>query len=122
MAQIINYQVGQKNLLKQAEADQASAVLIFEDDVVLHARWREWCEGTALPDDWGMLFFGCQHTKRPQNVVCSGLVRLARATSAHAYAVRAPHCGRVARAMRDGLAKGIPCDVVLAELQMAIPS
>ncbi len=109
-------------ILESAVLADAEAVLIFEDDVVLHPRMREWCEASSLPGDWGILYFGCQHVSAPERVAAPGLVRVGGAYSTHAYVVRKPHIGEVASAIRSGLLAGKPCDVALAGLHRRIPT
>ena len=107
--------------LRLARKERANAVLIFEDDVVPAAKVRERSESVSLPDDWGILYLGCQHVS-PPIAVCQGLVRVTGAYSTHAYAVRAPHFRRVSEAIRKGASMGMACDVVLADLQKEIPT
>lgn len=107
--------------LRKACQERRDAVLIFEDDVVLAARFRERAESVPLPADWGILYLGCQHVSPPKPVA-KGLVRVTGAYSTHAYAVRAPFFDQVSRAIRKGASMGLPCDVVLAGLQKEIPA
>jgi hypothetical protein len=109
-------------VIEEAERSGDEAVLIFEDDVLLHARFREWSEATPLPADWGILYFGCQHTQDIDGVVEPGLVRATSAFTTHAYAVRRPFLLRAATAMRHGIRSGIPRDAALASLHREIPT
>lgn len=110
------------SILEAAHEAGASGVLIFEDDVVLHPQFRKWCEAVALPEDWAILYFGCQHTEMPVEITAPGLVRCTGAYSTHAYAVRGPWLARAAAVIRKGITLGIPCDVALAGLQKEVPA
>lgn len=107
--------------LRMAHRKHVDSVLIFEDDVMFAAKAREWMESIPLPKDWGILYLGCQHVSPPEPV-CRGLVEVTGAYSTHAYAVRAPHFKRLSEAIRKGASKGLPCDVVLSEMQKEIPT
>lgn len=97
------------------------AVLVLEDDAILHPHWRAWAESVALPEDWGILHFGCQHVAAPE-ARCPGLVRVRGAYSTHAYAVKAWCFVAVQRALARGARAGLPCDVALAELHCEVPT
>jgi hypothetical protein len=60
--------------LRTARQRGAPAVLIFEDDVILHPQFRRIAEALPPPADWGVLFFGCTHVEAPQ-AVAPGWVR-----------------------------------------------
>lgn len=109
-------------ILNEAAENNAAAVLVFEDDVELNPHLRNWCEATPLPEDWGILYFGCQHVEQPKKVVAPGLIQAGGAYSTHAYAIRRPYFQQIAMAIRQGAMEGKPCDVVLAELQKSIPT
>ena len=110
-------------ILREAKLAGHAAVLIFEDDVVLHPDFRRLAEALTLPEDWGIFYFGCLHVSTPQ-VIAPGIVKVTGAWTTHAYAVRARYFLRVRTAMRNGATgKGVKeCDVVLAELADEIPT
>jgi hypothetical protein len=110
-----------RTILRGARKSGERAVLIFEDDMVLHPRAVEWAESVVLPADWGILYLGCQHVESPEPLA-PGMVRVKGAYSTHAYAVKAPYFRRVAAAMGRGSRAGIPCDVMLSRLAKEIPS
>jgi GR25 family glycosyltransferase involved in LPS biosynthesis len=107
--------------LRRAWQSGVKAVLLFEDDVMLHKNLRYWAQSIVLPDDWGILYFGNQHEEPP--IVCRrGMVRTFGSQSTHAYAVKREAIPKVMHAMRLGLRDCIPCDVVLMDMQKQIPS
>ena len=108
-------------VLRQAARQRLSSVLILEDDVELHPNLRQWLARVAIPQDWGILYLGCQHVDAPE-MVSQGVVRVRAAYSTHAYAVRSRWFGRLRRAMRRGIREGLPCDVVLSGLHREIPT
>jgi glycosyl transferase family 25 len=67
----------------------AESVLVFEDDVVFDHDLQEKFGRSIheLPDDWDMLFFGALHKDDPIPV-SERLVKLTRANSTYAYALR----------------------------------
>ena len=103
--------------LRRARQAGAAAVLLFEDDCVLHPEFRRLAEQLTLPDDWGIFYFGCQHRARPVPLG-NGLVRVVKALDTHAFAVRAPYYARVIKAMR-GLGKGSPVRKVASDMELA---
>jgi hypothetical protein len=111
--------------IRRARIAGADAILLFEDDVVLHPEFRERVEAINLPDDWGIFYFGCQHLERPE-IVCPGLVKVRSAFDNHAVAIRREHFLKVSKAMR-GTGRGRPpqktaSDVELASLHATIPT
>ncbi len=110
-------------MLRHAKHMKWQSVLIFEDDVVLHPNFRRMAECIALPDDWGIFFYGCVHMSRPE-IVSPGLVKVTRAHTTHAYAVRHAYYDRVISAMGRGLPHcGVrACDVILGHLASEIPT
>lgn len=107
--------------LRQAWQSGAEAVLIVEDDVVMHKNLKAWAEGCSLPDDWGILYFGSQHMLTP-SVEGRGIVRIHGSLSAHAYGVRRSYIPQIMNAMRIGLKTCAPYDMVLMNLHQAIPT
>lgn len=115
----------QRLAIRRARLRGADAVLLLEDDVVPHPNLRALWETVELPDDWGMLFLGCQHLEEP--VPCApGIVRVKHALDTHAVAIRRPWFNRVIRAL-DAHGKPTPghplaSDRFLAALQGEVPS
>lgn len=115
----------QRLALRRAIHAGAEAVLILEDDVIFHADFLERLEGIEVPDDWGILYLGCAHQKRPPPAG-SGLVRTDYALDTHAFAVRAPYYREVMAALnvRAGQVASHPLasDWFLADLHVRIPT
>jgi len=115
----------QRLAIRQARQHCAEAVLLLEDDVILHPNFRSLLAGIELPDDWGIFFLGCQHFEEP--IPCApGIVRVKHAVDTHAVAIRKPYYNRVIEALN---AHGKPTpshplasDRFLAALQSEIPS
>ena len=109
-------------ILRGAEQQKAGAVLIFEDDVVLHPSFRRLAEALALPEDWEVFYFGCQHRLEPVPV-SPGVVRVTKALSTHAFTVRGSSLRLVREAldMADAEGKRRECDSLLADLHARIP-
>ncbi len=112
-------------ILREAERRRAPAVMLLEDDVVLHRDLAARLAGLEMPDDWGLFYLGCQHVRRP--VPCgSGLVRVTGALDTQAFAVSARWYRRVREALR-GTPRGAPgsteaSDQILLRLQSEIPT
>jgi hypothetical protein len=110
--------------LRIAQRERAPSLLYFEDDVIFHPQFAERIAALALPDDWGIFYFGCQHCEAPTSVG-PGLVRVARAFDFHACAIRAPYYLAARKAMR-GAPRNAPhlfhSDVLLSALHRAIPT
>ena len=103
--------------VRRARRLRAPAVLIFEDDCLLHPAFRRQIAGLHLPEDWGLFYFGCQHRERPV-ALGNGLVRVVKALDTHAFAIRAPYYNRVLQAMR-GLGRGSPVRKIASDLELA---
>ena len=75
----------------------AGATLVFEDDVVLCCGFRQRLEALELPDDWGILYFGCvMQTPPKQNSI--GLLRIrGPVLDMHAYLIRSEFAAEVSR-------------------------
>ncbi len=118
--------LSQRLAIRAARKRGAAAVLIFEDDVVLHPRLRQKLAGLSLPEDWGIFYLGCLHTERPVPVA-PGLVRVMRANDLHAVMIRITVYREVLRKIKPaGRTAPVPCvlnsDVALAELHAIIPT
>ena len=112
-------------LIRQAERQHFPALLVLEDDAVLHPEFRERVTALALPDDWQIFYFGCQHLETPKPV-SPGLVRVTRAHDTHAVAFRASAYREVRKIMRGrGHGRG-PAeqhnDVLLSTLHKKLPT
>ncbi len=116
----------QRACIRQARLQRAEAVLIFEDDVVLHPDLRQRLSQVELPDDWGLFYLGCLHVAPPV-AVAPGLVRITRAYDMHAVAIRKTVYSDALRTMRPGGRRAPPgcvvnSDVALADLQVDVPA
>lgn len=115
----------QKLCLREAKRRKAPAVMIFEDDVVLHPQFQERIAALELPEDWGMFYLGTQHTSEPE-WVSPGLVRVAHGLDTHAFGVRAGYYDRVMSVLSPtGKRPGRevkPSDWLLASLHNEIPT
>jgi len=111
--------------LRLATRRGASAVLLFEDDVVLHDDFRDRVDELDLPEDWGLFYFGCQHVTRPV-AVSPGVVRITTAFDTHAVGLRIPVFARIHSLLSaqkaDSTSPLPPCDVRIAELHSIIPT
>jgi len=115
----------QRLAIRQAKLLGAEAVLLLEDDVVLHPNFLALIHGIELPEDWGILFLGCQHLEEP-TPCAPGIVRVKHAVDTHAVAIRKSYYNRVIKALN---AHGKPTpdhplasDRFLAALQSDIPT
>ncbi len=115
--------------LRKARLAKADAVLILEDDVEFAPDALERLKEIELPEDWGLFYFGCQHTERPERMAAN-LVRVRGAYDTHAYAVRArwlPEVLKVLNGRNAGLSghggnTGVGQDFLMARLQRTIPA
>jgi len=113
------------SMVRRARKEKAKGVLVFEDDVILHEDFRERVAALEVPDDWALLYFGCLHMSAPVRQ-SPGLVRLAKAYSTHAIAIRDQAYGAVLDALRVQGVKGLrpeaqPADVLLTSLHTVLP-
>lgn len=116
--------LSKRSVLREAWRSGAEAALILEDDVVFHPEFVSRLSAMALPADWALFFFGCQHIETPEPVA-PGIVRVNRALDGQAWAVRGPYLRQVSAAMRGGAkgATGRMCsDVLLSSLHRRIPT
>lgn len=75
--------------------------MVFEDDVVLCAGFRERLEALELPDDWAMCYFGCVF-QGPPEVVSPGLLRVRSGTwDMHGYLIRKEFAQRMGPRLRE---------------------
>lgn len=76
-------------VVREARRLGLSRVLIFEDDVVFDRHFHEKFDTyfRQLPSDWHMLYFGALHKNEPIKIH-DNLVRITRANSTYAYALR----------------------------------
>ena len=115
----------QKLCLREAKRRKASAVMIFEDDVVLHPEFLARFAALEIPEDWGMLYLGTQHTSEPE-WVSPGVVRVAHGLDTHAFAVKAEYYDRVMRVLspqgKRVTREVKPSDWLLAALHREIPT
>jgi hypothetical protein len=115
----------QRLALREAARRGAPSVLLFEDDVVFHPNFRELIGGVELPDDWGIFYLGCSHSRRPQ-WAGNRVVRLQYAVDTHAVAVRAPYYKHVMEMLdrhgKPDLGVAKASDQFLALLHQDIPS
>ncbi|MCU1246185.1 MAG: glycosyltransferase family protein [Acidobacteria bacterium] len=75
--------------VREARSRNLPSLLLFEDDVVFDRGVQEKFAryGEELPDDWDMLFFGALHKEDPIRI-SDHLVRITKANSTYAYALR----------------------------------
>ncbi len=117
--------VSTRMILRRAAMGGADAVFIFEDDVVLHPDIQQRLAALELPEDWGILYLGCQHHEHPEPAG-PGLVRVTAPLDTHAWGVRAEYFMEVRRALRGKYwPKGgliAAADILLAELVRRVPA
>jgi hypothetical protein len=120
-----SHSLSTRMIIRRAALAGAEAVLILEDDVVLHPAIEQYLAELNLPADWGIFYLGCQHCQRPR-VVSNGLVRVTAPLDTHAWAVRREYFMDARRALRGSFwPRGgtIPnADILLAELARRIPA
>jgi len=116
--------LGKRLVLRQARISGSSAILLLEDDVVFHPRFKFLIEQLDLPKDWGIFYFGCQHTE-PPDWAGPSIVRVRRALDMHAVAINSNYFLQVSAAMR-GYGKGrqgqLHSDYLLSDLHKSIPT
>lgn len=111
-------------VLREGWRSGAEAVMVFEDDLILHPQFRELLEALSIPEDWGIFYFGCKHFKEP-DVIQAGVVRVTGAWCMHAYAVRREWLPTVLRELRgcqSGTGGRSECDIALTRLAGRIPT
>lgn len=113
--------LGRRMAIRAARDAGAPALLLFDDDVVLHPQLHEKLADIELPEDWGIFYLGCQHAEPPVPVA-PGLVRVKRAVDYLAVGFRQGVYAAALRAMR-GNAKGRSAAAVeWALLQASTPA
>jgi inositol phosphorylceramide mannosyltransferase catalytic subunit len=88
-------------LLRRALRERWPAVFFYEDDVMLANDTLDRLKGMELPGDWDFFYLGCVHVV-PALAETRGLVRCARATTAHAFGVNRKAMRRLLRALSPG--------------------
>lgn len=110
-------------IIRRAILAKAEAVLVFEDDVILHPDLNARLAKIDLPQDWEIFYLGCQHQVRP-TPVCRGLVRVNGALDTHAWGIRACVFRRLLRTLKGTdyrpHATLPPADVFLAEIHRTV--
>ena len=80
--------------VREAKRRGAPSILLLEDDAVFHPNFLRLLEAVELPDDWGIFYFGCAHSRKPE-WAGSRVVKVDFAVDNHAVAIRAEHYDRV---------------------------
>ena len=111
--------------IRKAKQQKAPALLLLEDDAILHPNFRELISRLDLPNDWGIFYLGCQHTARPLPHR-DGLVKVTRALDSHAWAIHESAYDEVMAAM-DAFHKptalhALASDQFVAALHQKIPT
>ena len=86
-------------IISEAKRVGAKAVLILQDDVILHPNINNILSRISLPADWGMFNLGCRHVKDPV-AVDDSLVRVTEGLDLHAWAISESVYDRVAYSLR----------------------
>ena len=79
-----------RTLIRQAIQDGIESLLVLEDDVEFHPKFRTLATDFMyhVPSDWEGIYFGCQHRTQPKPTGIPGIVRCQGMQRTHAYAVR----------------------------------
>ena len=56
----------QRMAIREAKRRKMDAVMLLEDDVVLHPNFANLFQSVHLPDDWGIFYLGCSHQQKPE--------------------------------------------------------
>ena len=111
--------------IREAKQQKAPALLLPEDDAILHPNFRELISRLDLPDDWGIFYLGCQHTSRPLPH-SDGLVKVTRALDSHAWAIHQSAYDEVMAAMaafnKPTPIHALASDQFVAALHQKIPT
>ena len=105
-----------RQILEQAIMDDVSKLLVLEDDMCLTsdfvARITDFL--SRVPNDWGQLMLGGQHSSEATLRVKRGIVRCTNCQRTHAYAIR----GRFMRALyQHWVSTQGHCDHRMGEIQ-----
>jgi len=94
------------------------SVFIFEDDAELHPNFEQlWDVFIAnLPDDWQMLYLGCN--KIDWQPIAKGVARLSAGIATHAYGAKQS----VFDSMIDASKRAEPIDLSYMQLQVSVPT
>jgi Core-2/I-Branching enzyme len=76
--------------IREAKRRKAPAVLLLEDDWVIHPNFAALFASLDLPEDWAVLHLGCYHLESP-SWQGPRVVRVRRANLSSAVAIRASH-------------------------------
>ncbi len=108
-------------ILRRAWLEGLDCVMIFEDDLVLAANFRELIERFPPPDDWGVLFIGCTHVQPPE-LAAPMWARLNDVWGMQAYVVRKKYYKTIlSRLWRKEGAGALGTDVAYSSLSKKIP-
>lgn len=84
----------QRMAIREAKRRQANAVMLLEDDCVLHANFDSLFQSLHIPDDWGIFYLGCAHAN-PPSWVGARCVRCTYAVDTHAVAIHSRYYDRI---------------------------
>jgi GR25 family glycosyltransferase involved in LPS biosynthesis len=111
--------------IRRARQEGHEAVLLLEDDVVLHPNFLDLINQTELPDDWGVLHLGCHHITRPE-WAGTRILRVDQARDTHAWAIHQRSYDAVLTIL-SGIGRGprsrtITLEKALSKIHSTIPS
>jgi GR25 family glycosyltransferase involved in LPS biosynthesis len=94
------------------------SLFIFEDDAELHLNFEQlWDAFIAnLPDDWQMVYLGCN--KIDWQPIAKGIARLSAGIATHAYGAKQS----VFDSMIDASKRAEPIDLSYMQLQVSVPT
>jgi GR25 family glycosyltransferase involved in LPS biosynthesis len=94
------------------------SVFIFEDDAELDPNFKQLWDVfiTNLPDDWQMLYLGCNRIE--SNLVANGVGRLLQGITSHAYGAKQS----VFDSMIDASKRAEAIDLSYMQLQVSVPT
>jgi len=111
--------------IRRAKQKRAKALLLLEDDAILHPNFLELVNRIEMPDGWGIFYFGCQHLQRP-TPHREGVVRVTRALDAHAWAIHESAYDEIMHSMDAARYPAnhyaVASDQYVADLQDRIPT
>lgn len=102
-----------RTLFEQAVALNYRRILVFEDDLKIIGPMDTVMEKCIqqLPEEWDMLYLGCNLARRPGNFFSANLLPVTRALSTHAVAYSRACMERIL-----SLPKALPIDLFYAEV------